>query len=85
MWGWVFLILTWVWIIELSDIQWQMTCKDVEPVVQVVYKIPEPHMIVETIEKNVCHNNKCETEVSKSVRSVKGDIYPVASESEWRD
>ena len=80
MWGWVLLILTWVWVVELSDITWKMACKGVEPEIQVVYKIPEPHMIVKSVEENVCQNGNCETKVWRTVESLKGDVYPLVTD-----
>lgn len=84
MWGWIFLALTWVFITQVSDdwkqMSWSMQCKEVEPEVRVVYKIPEPHMIVETTEKERCYNGKCEIKISKKVQSVQGKTYPVATD-----
>lgn len=84
MFGWILLILSWVFITQVSDewkqMSWSMQCKDVEPETRVVYKIPEPHMIVQTIEKETCHNGKCETKVSKKVQSVNGRTYPVVTD-----
>lgn len=82
--GWILLALTWVFFTQVSDewkqMNWTMQCNDVEPEVVVVYKIPEPHMIVETVEKETCHNGKCETEVSKNVMSVDGKSYPTVTD-----
>lgn len=84
MWGWVFLALTWVFITQVSDdwkqMNWSMQCKDVEPEVRVVYKIPEPHMIVETTEKETCYNGECKTHVSRNVQSVNGKTYPLVTD-----
>lgn len=75
MFGWILLILSWVFFVQVSDewkeMNWKMSCKGVEP--RIVYKIPEPHMIVETVEKNICVNGQCETKVSRKVQSLKSE------------
>jgi len=80
MFGWILLILTWIWIVELSDKTWKMQCKGVEPEVQVVYKIPEPHMIVKSVEENTCKDGQCETKLWRTVESIKGEKYPMVTD-----
>jgi len=76
--GWILLALTWVFHTQVSDewkqMNWSMTCKEVKP--QIVYKIPEPHMIIETLEKETCLNGDCDTKVWRTVKSLDGEVYP---------
>lgn len=76
------MIGTWVYLTQVSDewkqMNWSMQCKDVEPTV--VYKIPEPHMIIETLEKNTCLNGECQTKVWKTVKSLEGKTFPLVTD-----